>query len=184
MLVFLIKLEAILTSECKNYRGQPSTGTDLHDQVFSEFHGCPGGMCRLRFHGCEASDKNAKLPGFYYDDGDSCWRCDGSTLIGKASFANDMLHWMLPPFALDNNDWKLRPDWANFLPRRLAVCGQEFLLAGVTMAKPGHFTSLILVENEWYFYDGLQGAGYLETIDSFKMKNLSSFLCYAFYLAP
>lgn len=153
----------------------------LQAQVFAELLGATGGICGIRLEGQTSQDPEKN--GFHYDDGDHCWRCDGVTTFGEASFANDGSHWMLPPFALDNNDWHLSPDWADWLPFQVTVGGKDFLLAGVTMSEPGHFTSLILLDKQWYFYDGLQGHGYLKPIGISELKRLKSFLCYAYYLS-
>lgn len=149
--------------------------------MFSELLGGVGGTCSIRCANFVATE-DPKLCGFSYHDCDSCWRCDGATTIGEVSFAKVGQHFMLPPFALDNNEWHLSPDWVESLPVVVTVAGEQFSLAGVVLSSPGHFTALILLENQWHFYDGLHGPGLLQPIDVLEIRKLKSFLCYAYYL--
>lgn len=90
---------------------------------------------------------------------------------------------MLPPVALDNNkDWKLRPLQAEWLPLEITLGDDIFSLAGVTMYRSDHFTSLVFVDEKWHYYDGLHGGGNLNAIDFTSMKKLDFSLCNAYYL--
>lgn len=121
--------------------------------------------------------------GFAYDPHDKCWRCDGVALFGEAVFAGTAPQMMLPPVVLNNDStWRLSPDWAEWLPSEIKVGGSSFLLAGVTMHEPGHFTSLILVQHQWYFYNGLDGPGFIKPVSVSELKKLKFSLCNAYYL--
>lgn len=164
------------------YRTLPSSQKELCDQIYSEILGGPGGVCALRLR-AEQQLSKPDSAGFYYDDSDSCWRCNGNNVFEEAAFVDHNSRFMLPPVALDNDKaWKLSPSYAEWLPREIHLSGDIFCLAGVTMYEKDHFTSLILVGGKWHFYDGLQGEGVLKAIDSVGIASLKSFLCNAYYL--
>lgn len=157
---------------------------ELHAQVFSEVYGGTGGVCGLRLP-LEQQLSDPASAGFRYDDCDKCFRCDGVSCFEGARFVEGSGSFMLPPFALDNDgSWKLSPECAEWLPVELTRGDDVFKLAGVTMFANDHFTSLIRVDNQWHFYDGLKGQGELKVIDFLEMKKLKYCLCYAYYLLP
>lgn len=121
--------------------------------------------------------------GFQFDSNDKCWRCGGVGVLGEVVFVGTVPQIMLPPLVLNNDStWRLTPDWAEWLPADVKIGDDVFRLAGVTMHEAGHFTSLILVGHQWYYYNGLDGPGFFKPVSVSHMKQLKFSLCNAYYL--
>lgn len=164
------------------FREQPANEDELSGQMLSEIYGSTGGVCGLRCDTGQQSE-DPQSAGFRYDDNDKCWRCDGISVFGPASFVNNCEPFMLPPFSMNNDSsWTLGPAYVELLPVELHVGNYSFRLAGVVLHGKDHFTSLILAGNRWHYYDGLHGEGELARIDSANMKQLPLSLCNAYYL--